>query len=612
MSDIQLTIGDTTKNFDLATEQGKKAFAVVEEPIVPLKAATDVPGYGDLPAEKILAFVQNNWRGGMGQKNKFEVADMYGEGYNIDTREPNMIFLGPKINVAGTIADTIIALEFFDEREYAASTTKVYRLNTAGTVWDLVLTIEDDTIECLAQYDGYIFVGLTDGMYYYSETGNDASWTQTTLDYAIAHKLCVSPAFSGTKDVLVLATRPNIVRTSLSPLEDGVGWLDPPYYVGDENSDITSLFVLNGTLFIGKEDGVYALGTDGRPVAVMPEYKQKRDATNFKAWTMWQSVFYGSVSGDVMEIVGGSSSLFSIDFMGPLERSPELATVGSVKGLAADDKNIYALMLVGTKYIIYTGRERRDNKYGLRWEWVPYSDLGTNVCGAIRVMQRDGENPKLWFAYGTNMANIVLSRSPNYPLGDTNYRFTTQGYVYTSYFDANYDTWSKIFYQLWLVTDKIVADHQYVKVFYQKDEETSWSLLTVVDASGTQSVNLPSISCKKIRLKIELNSDDTTLTPVVSMFILRGILRPEITRSIDFAVVLGQSDSRKPSSDLAFIRSGRTADTPITLRDLRFGTTRYITFLSNSPMEIEDIDEQSKQPTYKARILAQELNWSPP
>jgi len=609
MSDIQLTIDGITRNFDLATEQGKKAFAIVEEPIVPLKAASDVPGYGDLPAEKILAFAQNNWRGGMGQKNKFLTPDMYSEGDCIDTREPNSVILGPNINTIGAINDTIIAMEFFLEREYAASTTKVYRLNAGSTTWDLVLTISGDTIECLSQYDGKIFVGLTTNKYRYSADGT--SWTTCTLDNAIAHQFCVSPAFSGTKDVFVLATRPNIVRTSLSPLNAGTGWSDPPYYVGDENSDITSLFVLNGTLFIGKEDGVYALGTDGRPVAVMPEYRQKRDTTNFKFWTMWQSVFYGSLSGDIIEIVGGSSSLFSVDFVGPLEKSPELALIGSVKGLAADDKNVYALLLVGSSYIIYAGRERRDSKYGLRWEWVPYANLSTNACGTIKVMQRDGVNPKLWFAYGTNMANIILSRSPNFPIGDSNYRFTSTGYFITSYFDANYEIWSKIFYQLWLVTEGIIANHQYVKVYYQINTEPDWHILSMVDLSGTLTFDLSSISCYRVRLKVELFSDSTTLTPVLKMFILRGILRPEITRSIDFAIVLGQSDTRKVASDLAFIRTGRVASEPITLKDLRFGTTRYITFLSNSPMEMEDIDEASKQPSYKARILAQELNWSP-
>jgi hypothetical protein len=81
---------------------------------------------------------------------------------------------------------------------------------------------------------------------------------------------------------------------------------------------------------------------------------------------------------------------------------------------------------------------------------------------------------------------------------------------------------------------------------------------------------------------------------------------------LNFVVILGQSDTRKPSTDLEFLRTGRNAVSPAILKDLRFGTTRYVVFRSNSPMEIEDIDEATKQPSYKAKILAQELNWKPP
>jgi len=775
MADISITIGATTKLFDLGIENGQKQLSVSEEPIIPIRSLSDIPGYGDLPPEKILAFAQNNWRGGMGQKEHFVLPDMYADGQNIDTREPNQIILGPLINTIGAIAATIIGFEFFANREYAFSTTKVYRLNTGSTSWDTVLTIAADTIECLGVYDDYIICGLTTGKYYISSTGDSGDWTQSNLDNAVIHNLVVAPPFSGTKDLCVAAKRPNEIRTTLTPeatvptLQDsyntnddnadssygliiraqtftpaashtigsvklklyrvgspgevaikiyatdvsgfptgavlcsgtingdtlttdadgewytiylgsgtaltattkyaivvsapsgsianyvnwredatapsyaggnaeystdsgatwndvltadfmfeeydipvaGQGWLDPPYYIGDENSDITSLNVLNGTLLIGKTDGLYALPTDGRPVVLTPEFKQRRDSSNFKYNIVWQGILYCSVAGDIMEIAGSPSSVLSIDYMGPLERSPELSTLGSAKGITCDDKNLYVVLLVGTNYIIYTGRERYDEKYGLRWEWVPYIFLSTNVCGAIKVMQRTGVNPKLWFAYGTNVANIILSRSPNYPLGDSNYTFCTQGYLITSYFDANYDIWVKVFYQLWTIAENLTADIN-IKVYYEKDTDSSWTLLATITSNGVQSVDLSALSGKKFRLKIELNSNDSTKTPILREYIYRGVLQPETTRTLDFTVILGQSDMRKPSLDLAFLEGGRTATAPITLKDLRFGTTKYIMFLPNSPMEIEAIDEHSKQPTYRARIVAQQLNWTSP
>jgi len=609
MADIQLTINNVTKSFDLAIQEGRKSISIAPESLIPVRALSNVPGYGDLAPDKALAFAQETWRGGMGQKDRFLYGDMYADGRNIDTREPNQIFLGPLIN-SMTIGDTIIGFEFFENREYAYSTTKVYKLNEAGTSWSTVLTIGADTIEHLCQYDGYLYVGLTTGKYYYSDTGESGSWTQCTLDNSVAHYFTVAPSFSASKDLLVLAKRPNIVRTSISPRNGGSGWCDPPYYIGEESSDITSLFVLSGTLFIGKTDGFYALGVDGRPVPLTPEFREKKNSTNFKYHTNWQGIFYGSVAGDIMEIIGGSSSLFNIDYMGPLERSPELAMTGSVKGITRDDKNLYAVLLVGSDYIIYTGRERRDDMYGLRWEWVPYIYLGTTACGAIKSMQRSEANPRLWFAYGTNVAYAILSRSPNFPLGDSNYRFCSQGYLVTSYFDASYDTWLKMFYQLWIIASNLTSSIN-VKVYYQADTQTDWTQLATVTTNGVKMVNFNPISCNKIRLKLELNSDNSAKTPILTKFILRGLLQPELTRTVDFIVILSQSDTRKPSTDLAFLESGRTTIAPILLKDLRYNISRYIAFLPTSPAEVEIVDEAYTQPVYGARIQAQQLNWAP-
>uniref|UniRef100_A0A6M3JAJ7 Uncharacterized protein n=1 Tax=viral metagenome TaxID=1070528 RepID=A0A6M3JAJ7_9ZZZZ len=760
MSDVSLTIGATTKLFNLAVNEGAKQLSVREEPIVPIKSLSDVPSYGDLPPEKLLAFVQNNWRGGMGQKDRFVIQDMYSDGQNIDTREPNSIALGPLITTIGAVADTIIGFEFFDEQEYAISSTKVYRLNVAGDTWDTVLTIADDTIECIKVYNNSIYVGLTTGKYYFSDTGDSGDWVQSELANAIAHKLDIAPPFSGTKDLAVLATRPNEVRTSLSPganvsvIKDyyntgasnlnqayganwlaqtftpastyiigsvvldldkigspgtvtvsikavdgsshptgadlcsgttdgnavsgwttitftsgvvlqsgtkyaivvrapsgdgsnylwwwsddtsptyaggafeistdsgsswatsstkdfmfetwsidsaGANWIDPPYYIGDTTTNITGLMVLSGQLLVGKDDGLYLLSTEGRPQPLLPEYRTRRSSDNLKYYANWQSSLYASLGGDIIELTNN----YAFDYVGPLRRSPELAYVGSNKGITSDDRNLYGTFLVGSNYTIYSGKNEYDEKYGLRWLWTPISYLSTSASTAMKVMQRTGASPKLWFAYGTNIAYIPVEK-------DSNYRYCTTGNITTSYFDADYDTWQKMFYQLWTIAENLVEDAIYITVHYQADTSSSWTALTTISANGVQSVDLTAISCKKIRLKFTLVTNDPTKTPILRLFILRGILQPEVTRTLDMTVVLEQSTSRKVSSDLSFLEGGRTATSPITLKDLRFGTTKYITFLPNSPMELEVIDEATKQPTYQARIVAQQLNWTSP
>jgi hypothetical protein len=611
MSDIQLTIGASSKLFDLAVENGQKQMSSREEPVVPVKSLSDIPSYGDLPPEKTLAFVQNNWRGGMGQKDHFITPDMYSDGQSIDAREPNQIILGPLITTLGGATLTPLFFDIFEDREYAATEHGLYKLAADKSAWSNVLDIGADIVTCLGHYDGYIYVGRTTGNYYYSDTGEGGSFVSCTLANSKMHQMCVAPPFTGSKDILVKAELPNIVRTNTSPLNAGTAWLDPPYYIGDEYSNITSLTVINGTLFIGKEDGLYALPVDGRPVLVL-SFREQKDSTNFKYHTNWQGVEYFSAAGDILEVIGGSSSVFSIDYVGPLSKSPELATIGSIKGIASDDKNIYGVYQIGSNYTIYVGRERRDDIYGLRWEWTPYINLSTSAGGAIKVMQRASANPWLWYANGANTSYSILAKAPNLPLGDTTYRFAAQGYLITSYFTAGYDTWQKVFYQLWTIALNLDTTHHYIKVYYEKDTDSAWTLLATITTNGVASIDFTALAGKKFRLKIELNTDASDTTPVLNMFILRGILQPEIMRTLDFTVIISSGDTRKPSTDLAFLETGRTATVPITLKDLRFGTTKYVFFLPSSPMESELPNEPGKQPIYVAKILAQVLNYTPP
>jgi hypothetical protein len=501
----------------------------------------------------------------------------------------------------------------------------IYRLNEAEDGWVVVFDLMDiidplvDMFTDMIVYDGCIIAGCYVYNYWYSATGDDGEWTHCTLDNSIAWHFCIAPPFTGTKDIL-LASFANQLRSTIDATNAAVpGWSDPQYYIGEDTSYITSIMILNGMPFIGKEDGLWYLRVDSddeiMPQQMLPEFRTQRSLLNFAQNISWQASLYFSLLNDLAEL----TSQYEFGYVGPWGLFPELGLIGEIVGLANDAKNIYAIVRNTTTssptvyYQIYAGREHDDEVYGLRWEWTPIAFLDTGFALAAMVSQRSAESRKLWFGYEAiglcaNITHLILS---DHPLSETDYVFSPQGYLITSWFDANYEIWEKMFYKLWIKSSQC-EDGVSIKVYYQKDEDTEWSdVIATVEDNGVQEFSLPPLYCKRIRLKFELNTNNSSKTPILEQFILRGYVQPETISTIDFIVLLESTNMRKVSSDLAFLRSGRKSDEPIKLTDLRFKTTRYVIFLPGSPTEVELIHEPSKQPSYGARLRVQELSWEP-
>ena len=265
----------------------------------------------------------------------------------------------------------------------------------------------------------------------------------------------------------------------------------------------------------------------------------------------------------------------------------------------------------GTDTIIYKGREiERDGV--LRWEWCPFVYLGTKTCSAIYVVQHSMTDRRLWFGYGTNTAYVKLF--DNAPVDG---EFASSGWVRSSYFDAGNRSWDKLLQYLITETENCTADIT-VQPKYLKDKDTSATNLTPsIRVNGTnQNFLINELSAKRVAIQLNLTTNSSSVTPVVSLFELRGVVKPEVIRIHDVTYVIGSSPNRSAKLIRDFLRSGRSSTSFIKFADLRYKesvtnrTYHWVVIMPSYPQEVEIKHERGRQPEIGIRVRFQEIDYT--
>lgn len=605
MSDIILTINGESRKYDLMKGQyGNKSWMVSEEQLVQPKAVSTLsaPSYENLPPERLLVFEQSSWQGGMGAELYRDIADKFYNGESIDCRERNRIYLAPFVNQVGNTVD-YAPHNFiqFGGSIYFSAYNKVYKIETDLSL-TLKLTLSEDYVTDLYVYGAYFLVACYAGNYFYSTDGNN--YTQHSENGF--HHFCAVPNNENARDVLC-GSAGCAVLTTIDPTNDGE-WSSQPYYVGNYGYAINDMICFNNQLFIGKWDGLYTINSDGNIEAVLPEFNSKPYFHSFSQMTIWESCLYMQIGEDIAEL----TARYDFQYISPAIMFPELNIRSYITAVASSERNLFVAILDQNTNTstIYIGRERTDEVYGLRWEWSPFVKLSNTTCEGMAAIRNSVGTTSLWFGHGTYVQYVEVPESPKSMQGVYDYSYS--GNFTTSYFDAQYPTWQKLFHRLYVELEGMVEATNNILVEYQCDISDVWLPLGTFTENGLSYVDFHDvIPCKRIRLKFTFTTTSTGYSPVLKRFILRGVLQPETIRTLDFTVVLDDTQSRKPSNDLAFLESGRGATEFITLEDTRFRTSRKVIFLPGTPTETEVFDEVNKQPIYGARVLAEVMEWNP-
>jgi len=572
----------------------------------------DIPQYSPR-----LAFEQTNWIDGHGQY-LLEDQEAYFEGQSIDTTQDGRIILGPLINevkgVDGAELDSAPVTFFWSAiagKWLCATAGKIY---VYSTLWTEVTTTDISGVINFAELNGYIFASRgTGAAYVYSADG--LTWTTSTLTDHHANFFFTSLNAAGTANMLWKSgtsagtdTAINELKSHTTGINGDEEWTSAAY-IGDTATNITSIFLVNDNLMVGKESNLYNYDSAGGLHPLMDELKTFVSTKNFKYVTSWQTAVYFS-RGDSL---GELTSYNTFAPVGPLEHTIDISKVGYCCGLTADANYLYAAINEGTNIHIYKGRETRTSR-GLKWQWCPWVFIGTNTCTTIGICQHSATDSRLWFGYGTHTGYAIIT---NNPTADSDARFCPSGWLRMSYTFGTNLYWDKLFSRL-ITETKGCSATKTVQPKYRKDTDTSaTSLTSAITTNGVVETDFTSlVTCKKIQFEVWLATDASTATPEVLMFRARGVEKPEAIRIHECVYAIGDAPSDRTETLRNALRLARTSVALIRLADLRYGeyvagTTgtdyAYVICQPGFPKEVEVIHEKGRAPELGISVRWEEV-----
>jgi len=518
----------------------------------------------------------------------------------------------------GPIPDEITRFISYNDDIYMACGEDLYYTETTWSfqqLYDFGATITD-----LCVFDGKLFVALG-GSTAYQYSSDGITFTASTLDDPYANLFVSAPSPTGAEWNLWKAVTPNEVKASDNPVNGGTQWTTSAYKIGDASSDITRLMLLNENLLVGKEDGLYHLDPEGRVHSLLPELQHVKSSVNFKHVTNYKGSLIFSLKKHVAEL----SSYLTYGLIDPYMDLLDMDVRPECVGVASDYDWLYVAMNDGTNYRIFKGKKTESG-----WEWCPLVNLGTSAISNIYVSYYLGTTTLFHDYYeSSTYYNGYVFLSDN-PIADSTagwnaiYSFTTttSGYLITGWYDAGHRDWTKTFQSVLIEVKMNSGDmdaNKKVTLYYEIDESGSWvsidTAYTTATAAGTKKYfDLSNVSCKKIRFKIQLDTDSTTKTPIVKFFAAYGFVMPTKVQVFDFMVDCSRPGGTGLNQTLRdFLWGGRDTTSLITLKDpFQIGTTssHYVRYLPGYPRESFITQEQGKQALPVVHVKAYKVDWS--
>lgn len=617
---IQLTItpnggSATKKELTLARERGTTGPCLFRS----YDVAVDDQRH-DLPI-----FSQSDWSGGMGDGNFGDPTRFCG-GYCVNTEFPGQLFLGPLVTTTDVLNATVVSHCYFGSAWYALlSNGDIYKWNTTNSHWDLAFDGASVSAhpQALCSHGGYMFVARGSNAYLYTNDGTN--YTMATTADKDATGFLSAPAATGIGTVLWKFGYSNNQIASHSTGLNGTEW-STPAYIGESSNVVTSLILHQDRLLVGTTWGLYHYDSDGATYKLLgaENLSDPGYSGNFKYHTHLKGSTYFSMYNQIGELTGGNA----FRYVEPTQFVEDYDLVlGKCEGLAADQDNLYAcfrpsgLLNSLSRSNIYKGHEVASGD-GTYWSWGHIAETpagGYDVQGLFVSPALGSTHARLWWGGGDLASDYI--QLPRYPIASSKIfqsdtiTFTPTGYLETGWIDLGHRDWYKLI-------DSVLAEAKmnsgamsatkYVRLSYATDDSTSFTTIGDITTAtmGTKKyIATAPVAAKKVKFRITLVTDSSSVTPIVKYFAAYGSVRPTRVRMFDFTVFAEQGQTGMTKDIRDFLIDGRDSTTLVTLVD-RFGASHYVRILPGYPQETELCNQEGKQVGIVMRVVCEKVDWA--
>jgi len=347
--------------------------------------------------------------------------------------------------------------------------------------------------------------------------------------------------------------------------------------VGPGQIPIVNMISYNNNLYVAREDGLWVVSNDKLAYQVQ-DFSRERHSINFQTMCVWRGALYFNVRNRLYRYTG--STLQDVTPPRYVETFPYRA-YGNFRCLTPRGKFLYVIA--------------EDNEASAHDNLLAYDGVGWHrICSLadspyqVNTMNYSSvDHDALWFNYTRATNSPVTAEIRLQALNDLPYDYyETSGdhYLYTSKFDGGLQEIDKCFKSVTLRTNYLAAGTRTISVEYSLDGGAWKTDLTdaggtgdnTVDQSPVQTLYFPSDTTgKQIQLRFNLQTTDSSTSPVLEAFSVKYMLRPVTTWGWRLIVTCaeeektldGRRDSITGKAKLAALRTARDSTAPITFYD---------------------------------------------